>query len=221
MDRQCFLEQLAGRIISLPGARPQRVAIDGVDAAGKTSLADALAAPLQALGRPVIRASVDGFHLPRQVRYRRGPLSAEGYYLDSFDYPALKASLLDPLGPGGDGRYRTAAFDFRQDAAVDAPWQQAVPNAVLVLDGVFLLRPELEGCWDLAIFLEVPFEVTLARALQRDLDLLRDEATIRQRYTQRYIPAQRYYLETCRPSERADLVVDYRDPFNPQIVRGL
>jgi hypothetical protein len=39
-----------------------RVAIDGVDGVGKTTLADELVAPLQLLGRDVIRASIDGFH---------------------------------------------------------------------------------------------------------------------------------------------------------------
>jgi uridine kinase len=38
---------------------PVRVAVDGIDAAGKTTLADALVNPLSQLGRGVIRASND------------------------------------------------------------------------------------------------------------------------------------------------------------------
>jgi uridine kinase len=45
-----------------------RVAIDGVDGAGKTTFANELAEVVGGLGRPVIRASVDGFHNPRVVR---------------------------------------------------------------------------------------------------------------------------------------------------------
>jgi len=48
-----------------------RTAIDGPDAAGKTTLADELAVALRERGRDVIRASIDGFHRPRRERYRR------------------------------------------------------------------------------------------------------------------------------------------------------
>ncbi len=49
-----------------------RVAIDGVDGAGKTTFADELAQALTAAGRVTIRATVDGFHHARAHRYRRG-----------------------------------------------------------------------------------------------------------------------------------------------------
>lgn len=66
-----------------------RVGIDGPDAAGKTTLADALGA---VTGVPRIRA--DDFLAPPAVRYARGPLSPEGYYADAFDLAALRAAVL-------------------------------------------------------------------------------------------------------------------------------
>ncbi|WP_163550501.1 hypothetical protein [Candidatus Frankia nodulisporulans] len=50
----------------------------------------------------VLRASVDGFHHRRTVRYPHGPLSPEGEFFDAFDYRAVRHLLLDPLGPDGD-----------------------------------------------------------------------------------------------------------------------
>ena len=120
-----------------------RVGIDGLTAAGKTTLADQLIAPLAQLGRPVIRASVDDFYRPATERYRRGRESPEGYFLDTFDYPALRACLLVPLGQGGSRRYRTAVFDSSIDRPIDGPEREAAPNAILLLDGVFLFRAEL------------------------------------------------------------------------------
>jgi alkylation response protein AidB-like acyl-CoA dehydrogenase len=87
-----------------------RVGIDWVDGAGKTYLADELAELLRASGRSTIRASVDGFHHPRAIRYRRDRGSPEGFFHDSYDYDQLKAALLDPLSPGGTRRYRVAVF---------------------------------------------------------------------------------------------------------------
>jgi uridine kinase len=154
--RHDLLDALAERIVACAAAHPLRVAVDGSDAAGKTTLADELAAPLRARGRPVIRASVDVFHRPRAERYRRGAASPEGYYLDAFDTAALRDALLLPLGPGGSRWYRCASFDFRTDRAVHAPLEEAAADAVLVVDGVFLLRPELVAHWDYRIFVEVP-----------------------------------------------------------------
>lgn len=217
MRRTDVLQSLAERIAALARPHPVRVAVDGIDAAGKTLLADELAAALVARGRPVIRASVDGFHRPRTERYQRGPTSPEGYYLDSFDYAATLEALLLPLGPGGSRCYRRAVFDFRTDAPLHAPQEVAPPDAVLVFDGVFLLRPELHDMWDYRIFVDVPFEVALERAEQRDISLFGSPDAVRTRYSERYIPGQRLYFERAHPKERADVIV-YNDPLvNPAV----
>jgi uridine kinase len=39
---------------------------------------------------------------------------------------------------------------------------------VLVLDGLFLHRDELNDLWELSVFLDVPFDVTAARVAARD-----------------------------------------------------
>jgi uridine kinase len=213
---------LLGRLADLVAARqqdhPVRVAIDGVDAAGKTTLADELAGALAGRGRPVIRASVDGFGRPRAERHRRGELSPTGYWLDAFDYPALRGNLLDPLGPGGSRRHRTASFDVRSDRPRRGPLLVAPPDAVLLLDGVFLLRPELNDAWDLRIFLEVSLGEALRRALARDRALFGSAQAVRARYRRRYLPAQRRYLTTVQPRRIAEVVVDNHDPTAPRLL---
>src|SRR5690606_11124986 len=105
----------------------------------------------------VIRASIDGFRNPRAVRYGRGRTSPEGFYRDSFNLDLFRATLLEPLAPGGTRHYRTAAFDHRTDSAVDMPEQVANQNAVLLVDGTFLQQPALADVWVLTIFLDLPF----------------------------------------------------------------
>jgi uridine kinase len=215
--RVALLEQLAAAIVALRLDHPTRVAIDGVDGSGKTTLADELVAAIRRAGRDVIRASVDGFHNPRAVRYARGPDSPEGYFLDSFDYAAVRRELLEPLGPKGSGRFRTAVFDYRTDCAVDSPERVAPRDAVLLFDGVFLARSELEGCWDLTIWLDVPFEVTVERAIDRDSRRGGDAASTRGKYEHRYVPGQRLYLRQCGPRDRAHIVVDNTTLDRPKI----
>lgn len=218
MTRENLLHQLSALVVSLAHAHPLRVAVDGIDTAGKTMLADELAPLIEAQGRPVIRASLDGFHRPRSVRYQRGPDSAQGYYEDSFDYASLRAVLLHPLGPQGNRRYRRAVFDFRADAPLATPEEEAPVNAVLLFDGVFLLRPELVDLWDYRIFVEVKMELALQRALHRDLPHFGSVETIRARYLQRYLPGQRLYYQAVRPQELADVIVDNNDPSHPHLV---
>lgn len=103
--RDELLSRLAEAVGAVTIVHPTRVAVDGPPAAGKTTLADELADVLREQGREVIRASIEGFLLPRSQRYRRGEFSGEACYHDSFDYPALHRVLLDPLGQGGDRRF--------------------------------------------------------------------------------------------------------------------
>ena len=216
-ERARCLEALARLILRVERPHPVRVAIDGPDAAGKTILANELAPLLESSGRPVIRASVDDFHRPRAARSARGPESPEGYYFDSFDYPALRAALLDPLGAGGDRRFRRRVFDFRTDKPVAAPTETAADNAILLLDGVFLLRRELIDLWDFRVFVAVPFAETQRRAATRDLALLGDEEAVRHRFAVRYVPGQQLYYGRTHPQVKADVVIDNVDPDLPTL----
>lgn len=221
MKRKELLRFLAKTITGIKKGHPVRVAIDGVDASGKTSLANELAEELGKCSRQVIRAPIDGFHNPKEIRYRKGRKSPEGYYLDSFDCHGLVENLLGPLGPGGNLGYRTAIFDFRTDSKVDSPLKKADPDSILVFEGVFLLRPGLADCWDLTIFLDVDFGVTVRRASERDGYYLGAENEIAEMYGARYVPGQKLYFDDAKPKEKADIVVDNTDFKRPVITKGM
>lgn len=212
--RNEVLGRLAEAVGSVTVAHPTRVAIDGPPAAGKTTLADELATILRDQGRDVIRATIDDFLFPRAQRYPRGEYSAEGCYFDAHDYDALNRVLLDPLGPGGDRRFRHAVYDRTADTALSPPVTTAAADAVLVFDGVFLMRPELIDRWDLRVLLSTALEKTVDRALIRE-HRLSSRAEIERRWRERYIPAQQLYFATVRPTDRADIVVHNDEPREP------
>ena len=191
-----------------------RVGVDGVDGAGKTHFADELAELLKASGRSAIRASVDGFHNPKAVRYRRGRGSPEGFFHDSYDYDQLKVALLDPLSPGGTGRYRVAVFDHRTDASIQTPPQRALPGDILIVDGIFLHRPELRAYWDYSIFLEVAFDVSIPRGAQRG-EGSPDPGAPENR---RYVEGQKLYLQTSEPKRFATVTINNDDLLAPYVV---
>jgi uridine kinase len=213
-SRQDVLTAVAQAVARQSDHGVVRVAIDGVDGAGKTHFADELAEVLKALGRSVIRASVDGFHNPKAIRYRKGRHSPEGFFHDSYDYEQLKAVLLDPLGPGGSGQYRVAVFDHRSDSPVDAPTQTAARGDILLLDGIFLHRPELRAYWDYSIFLDVRFAVSIPRGSQRDDSSPDSNAAS----NQRYVRGQELYLLSSEPKRFATVTINNDDLLSPYIV---
>ncbi|MBX9246839.1 uridine kinase [Actinotalea ferrariae] len=212
MDRPSLLALLADRITAR-GARV--VAVDGVDGAGKTVLADALGVVLAGRGRDVVRVGIDGFHHPRAVRYRRGRTSPMGFYRDSYDVDRFRAEVVDAART--HGAVRTAAFDHRTDRPVEAAPVPVAPDGVVLVDGIFLHRPELDGAWDLSVFLRASFAATFARMSVRDgcPPDWRDPANAR------YVEGQRLYLAEIDPEARADVVVDNDDPARPVLVRDV
>lgn len=220
LSRAQLVALLADTVGVRSSGRPVRVAVDGCAASGKTTLADELVVVLRHGGRHVIRAWVDDFLRPRSERYRRGEYSAHGCYQDGFDYPALIGRLLDPLGPGGALEYQTAAYDRHADLAVCPMAAKAPADAVLVLDGVFLLRPELRDRWDLKIHLSVQPSEILRRGRIRDLDVYGSIEEVDHRYLSRYLPAQEIYQADHRPIEHADFIVINDDPARPVVHTG-
>ncbi|WP_433126317.1 cytidylate kinase family protein [Micromonospora sp. CA-240977] len=212
--RDELLGRLAEEVGSVAVAHPTRVAIDGPPAAGKTTLADELAAVLREQGRDVIRATIDDFLFPRAQRYPRGEYSAEGCYHDTHDYDALNRVLLDPLGPGGDRRFQHAIYDRVADAAMSPSVTTAAADAVLLFDGVFLLRPELIDRWELRVFVSIPLEKTVDRAVVRERRVS-TRADVERRWRERYIPSQQLYFATVRPTRHANIVVHNDEPELP------
>lgn len=172
--------------------RLTRIGLDGVDGAGKTRLAEELAQELTARRRPAVRVTLDQFEQPTAERYVRGDLSPEGYYLDAFDLARFHAHVSSIAGP---------------------------PDLVLVADGVFLQRPELEDLWDATVWVEADLEVAARRGAERNLVWFESLDETHERYRTRYLPAQRRYIEEQRPHERATFVLRNTKLTEPELVR--
>lgn len=213
-DRTRVLGQIAELVPAPPMPRCVRVAVDGVDGVGKTAFASELGQALRARGRQVVQVSADGFHQPRALRHSRGRDSAEGFWLDSYDYSALVECVLEPFAPHGSRRYRPAAHDLLSDDALDLPEEVAPSGSVLVVEGLFLHRDELVNEWDFSVFLYAPFSTTFARMANRD----GSDPDPSSPSNARYVGGQRLYLAACSPWQRADVVVDNTDFARPTLL---
>jgi uridine kinase len=194
-----------------------RVAVTGITASGKSTLATELVAGVQAKGTACFRVPVDGFHNPRTIRFRLGRESAEGYYRDAYNYELLVDRVLKPLGPGGDGRYVERVFDVAADVPVESVRLEAAPGSVGIFDASFLLRPEIRDHFDYRIFVQTSFEEAESRGVRRDSAALGGEDEARRLYRSRYHAAQKIYFREAEPLKHADVLFINDDPANPAV----
>jgi uridine kinase len=121
----------------------------------------------------------DAFMPPPEIRHRE-PDQAVGYYRDGFDYRTLFDDILPALR--ADGR-------------------------LTIVEGCFLFAGLNRRRFDLTVWIDLPLERVLDRALARDAAHMGGEDEVRRRYTTRYLPGQRLHLERDDPAAHADLVL--------------
>lgn len=218
VTREQLLISLAAQVLVMASDRPRLVAIDGMSCVGKSTLADELIRIVEGAGRPVLHVSYDDFHQPKSVRHRRNRLSAEGYLEDSYDAESLRRSVIEPV-ISGKGEVHTASFDLARDEPYVPDAVQLAPEAVVIVEGEFLLSPEFAQSWDLGVLLVADPAAVLQRALVRDADLGSPDQ-VREVYLRRYLPAWALHEERHDPWSRADVVVDLTDPLGPLLLSG-
>jgi uridine kinase len=196
-EKKDTLESLSTEILNNYGVGRTIVAIDGTSGSGGRQFADDLAAAMRLGGRKVFRASLADFHRPRSAWENRNPESADAFYAETFDYSVLRRVLIDPFRASGSTGFVLAAYDARREAAIQPRWMTAGSDAVLVIDGAFLNRPELAGLWNYSIWVETP--------LPENADDVRTEADA-------------LYVDRVRPRTVAASIIDNRDVDHPRRV---
>jgi uridine kinase len=217
--RADLLDHLARTLITVPSHQPLLVAIDGRSAAGKTTLADDLATRIERQGRPTFRSSLDDFHPPgHKYRSAERRYTPQTYLDEGYDYAAFRGVLLDPLRGSGERRCRLALWDSYHDQPTPEQWTAIPDEAIVIIDGVFLLRPGLVSYWDYVIWVHIRWDDMVDRAANRDLAWVGSADVVRERYRTFWIPTHTLYETTHDPVAHAHTVIDNTNPAEPIIV---
>ncbi|MFE3602215.1 uridine kinase [Streptomyces sp. NPDC059142] len=216
-ERTALVERITKRILAL-GQDRLVVGIDGLTAAGKTSFGHELAERIGVEGRPVLRATLDDFKKPWKDRHLYDRESGEGYYRNAFDYDAVKRLLLEPCRSPAATLCALCAIDPLTQRDHSSDVSPLAPDAVLIVDGVFAFRPEIDEYWDFRVWLQVDEELSVQRGADRDQDWAGSDAESIHR--KRYLVAERIYLQEVDPIPKMDIVIDNSTFTDPHVVES-
>ncbi|HKB81041.1 MAG TPA: hypothetical protein VKH35_15140, partial [Thermoanaerobaculia bacterium] len=173
---------------------------DGRSGAGKSTVAAALADLLQATVIPT-----DDFYAAEIPDDGWEARAAAARARDAIDWRRMRRSALDPLlagqpavwhpfdfaaGPRRDGTYRMSPQTVRRE-----------PAPVVILDGAYSARPELDDVIDVSVLIDIPTDMRLARLAARE------EPEFLAAWHERWDAAEDYYFAQVRPRSAFDLVV--------------
>jgi uridine kinase len=165
------------------------VALDGYSAAGKSTVAAAVAGHLDAA-----IVHVDYFYrdMAEEGRLRLSPVEGVDRY---FDWERLRAEALLPLMDRRRAQFR--CFDWATGAGLSGE-VTVEPRDIVIVEGVYSARPEFDDLLRLKILVESPEDERQRRRRQRH-----DPNS----WERRWDSAERHYFENLRPRSAFDLVV--------------
>jgi uridine kinase len=129
---------------------------------------------------------------------------------EGFDLARLRREVFDPLVAGRTARY--ASWDWV--ARVAGGERVVTPEGLVVVEGVCALHRIFRDDYDVRVWVEAPYEVRLARGVERD----GEEA--RATWVERWMPGEDRYVERDDPVSCAHLVVDGSGPLGAERPRG-
>lgn len=200
------LTKIAEKIKHLHRAeRTLIIGIDGLGGAGKSTISKKIYNLLTEEKYNVTLLHIDDFIHPRAVRYNDNYAEWECYYNLQWRYDYLMNEVVNPIRNSADFKGEIELYDKDNDTYFLS--RTSIPvGSIVIIEGVFLQRQELKGVFDYMIYIDIPEEVRLERVLERD-GYIGDKQQIKEKYNNRYFPAEHHYIELCSPNKNADYVI--------------
>lgn len=175
--------------------------IDGLGGSGKSTIASRL----QKRFAHSIVIHLDDFIHPQKVRYQDDFEEWYCYYHLQWRYDYLIRKLLKPIMDNKPVQEAIEIYDKETDSYRTKLFEIPAGTMVIV-EGIFLQRPEIRGYFDYCVFVNVSKVERLRRVKKRDY-YIGDSEEVAKKYGRRYFPAEQYYMERWKPKELADFVL--------------
>jgi uridine kinase len=176
------------------------IGVDGAGGSGKSTLARALAEVLGADGTAVSVVHGDDFYRVAEPEARLALSPAEGYER-YFHWERLRDQVLVPLASGRAAEYQR--YDWTTGALAPFERHPVPAEGYVLVEGMFTARPELEGYYDLTVFVDTPLDVCMERLAARGHAQDHGPGD----WLQRWQESDKYYFANTEPWARLDMVV--------------
>ena len=117
---------------------------------------------------------------------------------EEFELSRLSAEVFEPLLAGDVARFSSWDWHARRPG----PARAVPPEGIVVVEGVCALHRMFRDDYDVRVWVDAPYEVRLARGVERDGEAAR--AT----WVDRWMPMEDAYVARDDPVSCADVVVD-------------
>ena len=181
------------------------IGIDGLGGSGKTTFTKSLEIEMRKKGLKISVLHIDDFIHPKNVRYNNSISEWKCYYDLQWRYDYLIDEILLPIKMGHLINKQIELYDKDKDAYMHHHLKMDLDN-ILIIEGVFLQRAEVRPFLDYVIYIDVPKEERLKRALARDI-YIGDKPAILTKYEKRYFPAEDKYVSEYNPAKKADWTI--------------
>lgn len=199
------IRKILERRSRVPDTRSLVVGISGIDGCGKGYLARQFEARLALHGVTPAIVNVDGWlNLPEKRFDQNAP--AKNFYENAIRFDEFFKRLVLPLRDRRSlylvaefveetaSHYRKHTYDFKD-------------VSVVLVEGIFLFKPQYRNYFDLTIWIDCSFPTALARAIDRAQEGLSPANTIAA-YDTIYFPAQRIHLAQDNPRDHAHVIIE-------------
>jgi uridine kinase len=210
------VRKILERRTNVPDTRSLLVGVSGIDGCGKGYVAAQLQAHLALRGVIPTILNVDGWlNLPQKRFDQSAP--AVNFYDNAIRLDQFFTELVLPLR---NRRSIHLVADFVEETASDyrKHTYDYKDVSVVLVEGIFLFKPQYRKYFDLTIWIDCSFPTALARAIDRAQEGLSPANTIAA-YDTIYFPAQRIHLTHDKPRENADLIFE-NDLYASTTTRG-
>ncbi|MEE1087268.1 MAG: hypothetical protein U0L05_08975 [Schaedlerella sp.] len=186
---ETLIQKIAVQNLSSNRNKPYVIAIDGMSASGKTTIASLIQKHFPESNL----LHMDDFFLQPHQRTEERLLETGG----NVDYERFALEILNCISDKNGLTYRRYDCCTQQlDAAIFMSWKPLV-----IIEGSYSHHTYFKDAYDLRIFCETTFEKQKERILKRN------GAEKLQRFVNEWIPKENAYFEKFQIKEKADLLL--------------
>jgi uridine kinase len=196
------------------------VGVSGLDASGKSQIADSLSRKLSEKGKNILSMSGDSFQFPREYKedFQEKDWATQ-HMRRTINFQKMIDELLQPLQALPDTlQLDIVDYDTKEKVKTAIPLQYPL---IVIIESIYLFSRRIMPYLNYKIFLDISIEEALTRATlrKRDLELYGSVQGIERKYKQKNFPGYLEFGLLEDPKSHADVLIDNNDWKNPVIIK--